>query len=118
MIKRFLQRRSVLVVAFAATMFVAAPVAWAVGWTNVGSADIHLNSQPSKDVITSGPVYSSDMRLYVQTHASCGGNNFWMEYLNPDLSLYSISSFREICTASETPSSWSFAGGNKYAACG
>lgn len=118
MIKRFFGRRALFAAAFATTLLVVVPAAWAVGWTGVGSAGVHLNSQPSKDVITGSPVYSSEMRLYVSTHSNCGGQNFWMEYLYPDLSLYQISSFREICTAAETPSGWSVAGGNKYAACG
>jgi hypothetical protein len=117
-IKRLLSRRAVFAATFAATLLVGVPVAWAVGWTNVGGANIHLNSQPSKDVVTTNPVYSSEMRLDVATHPDCGGQNFWMEYLYPDLSLYMISSFREICTASETPRDWSVGGGNKYAACG
>lgn len=118
MIKRLFSRRAVFAATFAATLFIGVPAAWAVGWTNVGSANIHLNEQSNKDVVTSSPVYSSQMRLYVAVHPDCGGQNFWMEYLYPNLSLYMISSFREICTASETPSNWGVSGGNKYAACG
>jgi len=58
------------------------------------------------------------MRLYVSVHSPCGGNNFWMQYTYPNGNSYAISSFREICTAAETPSNWGVAGGNKYAGCG
>jgi hypothetical protein len=118
MVKRFIEKRALFLCAFMLTLLVVVPAAWAVGWTNVGPAGVHLNDQQFKDVVTANPVYSSQMRLYVTTHSPCGGNNFWMEYLYPDLSLYAISSFREICTAAETPSNWGTAGGNKYAACG
>jgi len=118
MLKSWIERRAIFLCTFVVTLLVAVPAAWAVGWTNVGPAGVHLNDQPFKDVVTNNPVYSSQMRLYVSTHSPCGGNNFWMEYLYPDFSLYAISSFREICTAAETPSNWGTNGGNKYAACG
>ena len=118
MIRRLITKRRIFLVTFIATMALGVPAAWAVGWTNVGTANVHLNDVTGNDQITNSTVYSSAMRLYVSTHSPCGGNNFWMEYLYPDFSLYSISSNREICTASETPSNWSVAGGNKYDACG
>ena len=117
-LNRLLGRKLPFVVAFVVTVLVLAPAAWAVGWVNVGPANVHLNDQFSNDVITSSPVYSSQMRLYTATHSPCGGSNYWMEYLYPDSSLYAFSGYREICTASETPSNWGVAGGNKYAACG
>jgi hypothetical protein len=118
MFARFLRRRGWLLAAAVLTAAVVVPVAWAASWVNVGQAQIRLNEQPSKDVITDQPRYQDEMRLYVTGHSPCGGNNFWMEYLYPDLTLYDISSFREICTGAETPSVWNQNGGNKYAACG
>src|SRR5438270_12144557 len=118
MVKRYCERRALFPCTFIVTLLVFVPAAWAVGWTNVGSAGIHLNDQPFKDVVTANPVYSSQMRLYVSVHSPCGGNNFWMQYTYPNGNSYAISSFREICTAAETPSNWGVAGGNKYAGCG
>jgi hypothetical protein len=114
---KFVAPRTVAAAAFAATLLVAAPVAWAVGWTTVGAAGNQLNDT-GMSVTTGGTVYSSAMRLYVTAHPDCGGENFWMQYLKPDGSVSSTSSIREICFAGESPSSWSVAGGNKYASCG
>jgi len=118
MVTRFLRRRVWLLGAAVATAAVIVPVAWAATWVNVGSADIHLNEQPYKDVSTDAPRDQYQMRLYVTTHSPCGGNNFWMTYLYPDGTTYASSSFREICTAAETPSVWNVNSGNKYAICG
>jgi hypothetical protein len=112
-----LARRAWSVASFAITLLVCASAAWAVGWTNVGPAEVHLNETFELAVKTSGPVYSSQMRLYVHTHSPCGGKNFGMTYDYPDGSLYMTSSLRQICTAGETPSNWGVAGGNKIAIC-
>lgn len=118
MLNRFVRRQGW---AFAAAIAVAAvlvPAAWAVGWTGVGAAGVKLNEQTNKNVITSSPVYSSEMRLYVSTHSPCGGQNFYEAYAYPDGSLYAESALEEICTAAETPTYWNVSGGNKYALCG
>jgi len=117
MFARFLRRRGWVLASAVATAAIIVPVAWAASWVNVGPIDVHLNQQVGKSVITQQPRYQDEMRLYVTTHSPCGGPNFAMEYLYPDLSLYALSSLREICTGAETPSVWNVNGGNKYAAC-
>jgi len=112
-----LRRHAFLAGAFLATALLLAPAAWAVGWVNVGPAEIHLNQQPGLEVVTANAVYSSQMRIYVHTHSPCGGPNFWNYYLYPGGGVYAVSQYREICTAAETPSYWGVAGGNKKAAC-
>jgi hypothetical protein len=112
-----LKRQAFFCGAFLATALLLAPVAWAVGWVNVGPAEIHLNQQLGLDVATSNAVYSSQMRIYVHTHSPCGGPNFWNYYLYATGGVYAVSQYREICTAAETPSYWGVAGGNKIAAC-
>ncbi len=109
--------RALIAVLAAMTVLVVAPVAWAVGWVNVGPANVKLNEEPGWYVHTFSPVYSSQMRLYVATHQPCGGYNFWMEYDYPDGHLFGYSTTREICFAYETPSVWDQSGGNKYALC-
>jgi hypothetical protein len=124
MILRFLKRRSLFLCSFAVTAMIAAPAAWAIGWTTVGYADIHMNSQPGLVVGTSQAVYSSQMRLYVQTHSPCGGTgqdggyNFYFQYRYSDGSTYLSSNPQKICTAADTPKYWNFSGGNKWDVCG
>ena len=100
-------------------LIVGVPAAWAVGWTNVGSADVHFNDNGTNGVETDAPVYSSSIRLYVSTHPdNCGGNNFGMIYEYPTThDPYAVSDLYEICTAAETPTEWDVSGGNKYAGC-
>jgi hypothetical protein len=113
-----LKRRMWPLVGFVAALAVAVPAAWAVGWTNVGPAGVHLYDIINHRVSTANPVYSSQMRLYVQTHSPCGGPNFHMGYVYPNGSeFYAYSTGRTICTAAETPSYWNVAGGNKFAIC-
>jgi hypothetical protein len=113
-----LKRRMWPFVGFVAALAVAVPAAWAVGWTNVGPAGVHLNNIVNHRVGTANPVYSSQMRLYVQTHSPCGGPNFHMGYVYPNGSqFYAYSTGRTICTAAETPSYWNVDGGNKFAIC-
>jgi len=95
-----------------------APVALAVGWTDVGGAGIRLNERVGLEVHTANPVYSSQMRLYVTVHSPCGGDNFQFGYIYPDGgSYYALSGTYEICTAQETPAYWNVNGGNKFAQC-
>src|SRR2546421_12864655 len=93
-----------------------APAAWAVGWVNVGSAEIHLNQQPGLHVITANAVYSSQMRIYVHTHSPCGGFNFYNYYLYATGGVYRVSPKPENCTPPRTPSYWDGVGGKKKAA--
>jgi hypothetical protein len=112
-----LKRHGCFSAGFIATVLLLAPAAWAVGWVNVGSAEIRLNQQPGLHVITANAVYSSQMRIYVHTHSPCGGFNFYNYYLYATGGVYRVSQYREICTAAETPSYWGVDGGNKKAAC-
>jgi hypothetical protein len=117
------KRHAAFICAFALALLIVVPTAWAIGWTTVGSAEVHFNDLSGKGVSTVNPQYQSQMRLYVQGHSPCGpvghsSNNFYMEYIYPSGAFYAISSFREICTAAETPSVWGVDGGNKYAICG
>lgn len=108
-------------VSFAATVMIAAPAAWAVGWTVVGVANVRLNEMPGFRVGTSQAVYSSSMRLYVGVHSPCGSylqpQNFALEYIYGNGNLYAWSTFQEICTAAETPFVWNVDGGNKWDIC-
>jgi len=102
---------------------IAAPAAWAVGWTVVGYAGIHLNQQIGLDVGTSSAVYSSSMRLYVTAHSPCGESetgspNFWFKYVYPSGQIYQWVGPFQICTAAQTPTYFNVAGGNKFAICG
>jgi len=40
------KRHAAVAVSFVATLLVLTPAAWAVGWVNVGTAEVHLNQQP------------------------------------------------------------------------
>lgn len=111
------KRHGWLAAGFIAMVLVLVPAAWAVGWVNVGPAEVHLNQQPALHVLTDNAVYSSQMRIYVHTHSPCGGPNFWNFYLYPSGGTYRVSQYCEICTAAETPSYWGVDGGNKRAAC-
>jgi hypothetical protein len=110
--------RSLVLVAFVLAVLIAAPVAWAVGWTNVGTAGTRFNDNGVFGVQTQSPVYSSMLRLYVSTHSPCGGNNFFMGYSYPDHTIYAQTLPFTECTAAQTPTEWDVAGGNKYAVCG
>jgi hypothetical protein len=116
MLKRLARRYALLLCTFVATALIAAPVAWAVGWTTIGFAEIQLNHQPNFAVGTSSAVYSSSMRLYVSTH-SCNSVNFWMSYHYSDGSIYARSDYLKICTAAESPAYWNVSGGNKWDHC-
>jgi hypothetical protein len=102
--------------AFATMVCLGAPAAWAVGWENVGSPDQPINSWPGGTVQTGSPVYSSDIRLYINTPPGPGYYSvvyegliypdgvsaFYYDYFNPGES---------------SPDYLGVSGGNKYARC-
>jgi hypothetical protein len=106
------RRAVVFTSALVATLAATVPVAWAVGWENVGPAQILLG--PASGISTTSPVYSSDRRLYQTQPVPSTAPVLSQQYNYPDKSLYARGF---VYWNDGSPVYWSVAGGNKYAIC-
>jgi hypothetical protein len=110
--RRFSRRGLVFTLVSFVALAVGVPLAWAVGWENVGPPGVLLG--PASGVSTGSPVYSSMMRLYQTEPVPSGAPDLTEQYNYPDGSLY-MRTF--VHWNSGTPVQWNVAGGNKYAIC-
>ena len=118
-------RFALVVAVVALASAVSVPAAFAVGWVAVpaGYHDQPINAWPIDFsctygcyiVNTANPVYSSNMRLYVQTPPGTGISNNTVEgYLYPSGGWYAYGYFQPW---ESTPDYLGVAGGNKFALC-
>ncbi len=104
---------AVFIASLAATLALAVPAAWAVGWETIGPAGVLLG--PASGVSTGSPAFSSNRRLYQTQPVPSTAPLLTQQYNFPDGSLYQRSF---VAWNDGTPVYWNVDGGNKYAICG
>jgi hypothetical protein len=85
-----------------------------VGWHTIGVAEVEL--PPNSNVITSGPVYSSQMRIYQnQNQVDSSDPVLYLVYRYP--SDFHVYGYGLAYWNMGSPVNWTVSGGNKYASC-